>query len=102
MKQCKKCKTNNPEVVMVGKTCYTCILKQWPPKTKKQYRKYEEAVAIRLRLTTPLSDKKTALDIVRKVGLNNLQKVQDIIEGKIVKHMPGSTFYQRLCEELGE
>ena len=100
MKTCKKCKDNNTELVMVGKLCYLCILKKWPPKTRRQYRIYENAVAIRLRLTTPLSDQKTALEIVQKIGLDNLLKVQAVIDGKVVLHQPSNTFYQRLWDEL--
>ena len=102
MKTCKTCGKKHPEVVMVKKTRYLCILKKWPPKTRKQYRIYENAVAIRLRLTTPLDNQKDALTIVRKIGIDNLLKVQVIIDGKIISHTPGNTFYQRLIVELEE
>ena len=97
---CKTCKTQNPKNLMVRGVCPICILKKWPPKNMRQYRTYENAVAIRLRLTTPLSDQKTALAIVKKIGIDNLIKVQRVIDGKIVPHKPGGDFYQRLVEEL--
>lgn len=100
MKICKKCHTENPDIVMIKKTCYLCILKQWPPKTKKQYRRYENAVAMRLLLATPISSQKSAMDIVQKIGLDNLQKVQAVIDGEIVSHKPGNTFEQRLIDYL--
>ena len=100
MTTCKTCKEQNPDVVMIKNTCYLCILKKWPPKTRRQYRIYENAVAIRLRLTTPLSDQKSALKIVHKIGLDNLLRVQAVIDGKIVLRQPGVTFYQRLIEKL--
>jgi len=102
MKLCKKCHQQNPDIVMIKNTCYICVLKQWPPKTKKQYRRYENAVAVRLLLSTPISSQKSAMDIVRKIGLDNLLKVQSVIDGKIVKHMPRNTFEQRLIEVLDE
>lgn len=100
MKTCKKCGQQNPDIVMIKKVCYICVLKQWPPKTKKQYRRYENAVAMRLLLSTPISSQKSAVDIVRKIGLDDLLKVQSVIDGKIVKHEPRNTFEQRLIDEL--
>jgi hypothetical protein len=100
MKICKKCGKKNPDIVMIKKTCYICILKQWPPKNRKQYRKYENAVAIRLLLTTPISSQKGAMDIVRRIGINNLLKIQEIIDGVIVSHKPGNTFEQRLKDKM--
>jgi len=100
MKTCKICHKQNPDIVMIKKTCYICILQTWPPKTKKQYRIYENAVAIRLRLTTPIDNQKTALEIVRKVGLDNLLKMESIIKGEIVPHKPGYTFSRRLIDKL--
>lgn len=101
VKQCKICGQSFPDVCLVKKECYLCILKKWPPKTLKQKLRYVDAVGIRLRLTTPISNEADALKIVNMAGgLENLQKVQDIIEGKVVPHQPGSTFYQRLVEAL--
>ena len=97
---CKTCNTKYPEVCLIKKTCYICILKKWPPKTRRQYRIYENAVAIRLRLATPLDNQKDAVVIVKKIGLDDLMKVQAVIDGKIVSHKPGISFYQRLVDEL--
>ena len=100
MKTCKTCKTRYTEKLLIKKTCYLCILKQWPPKTRRQYRIYENAVAIRLRLTTPLDNQKDALKIVQKIGLDNLLMIEAVIDGEIVLHRPVNTFYQRLWDEL--
>lgn len=100
MKTCKKCHTEHADIVMIKNTCYLCILKQWQPKTKKQYRRYENAVAMRLLLTTPISSQKSAMAIVQRIGLDNLLKVQAIIDGEIASHNPCNTFEQRLKEEL--
>jgi hypothetical protein len=102
MKTCKKCHTQNPDIVMIKKVCYICVLKQWPPKTRKQYRIYENAVAVRLMLSTPISSQKSAMDIVRKIGLDNLLQVQGIIDGHAVSHKPANTYYQRLVDYLEE
>ena len=100
MKICKKCGTENPDIGMIKNTCYICVLKQWPPKTKKQYRRYENAVAMRLLLSTPISSQESAMTIVQKIGLDNLLKVQGIIDGWTVDFEPRNTFYQRLANEL--
>lgn len=102
MKICKICGKQNPDIVMIKKTCYLCVLQQWPPKTRKQYRTYENAVAMRLLLMTPISSQKVAVDIVRKVGLDHLLKMEKIIKGKIVSHEPRNSFVQRLKEALDE
>lgn len=102
MKTCKICGQSLPEVCMVTKKeCYLCILKKWPPKTLKQKLRYVDAVGVRLRLRTPISNQEDALKIVNQAGgLENLQKIQNIIDGKVIPHAPGNTFYQRLVEEL--
>ncbi len=99
-KKCCECGQPYPEGLFADKTCYICTLKKWPPKNRSQYRKYETAVAIRLRLTTPISTQNDAIGIVEKVGLDNLQTLQDIIDEKVVSYDPRNTFYQRLFDEV--
>ncbi len=96
------CKNHDsmPDVCMVTKkVCYVCILQKWPPITGKQIKRYKKAVSIRLALNTPLVVT-TAPAIVEKVGLNNLDLIQDIIDKKIIPHEPRNTFQRRITEYL--
>ena len=94
VKVCKKCGQVTSSVAMVGKKCYLCTLGEFPPKTNKQLIKYEKAVAIRMCLVTPLT-KVQGLKVTKMVGLEKLDVLQEVVEGKIVDHKPGATFYQR-------
>ncbi len=100
MKTCPKCGMKYPESFFIRKRCYVCVIQNWPPRTKRQMAEYEIACAIRLCFATPVSDRKKAVEIVRAVGLENLQKMQDIIDGKVVSFKPMLTFTQRLIEEV--
>lgn len=89
-----RCSMSFPKSLMVGKICYLCALNNWPPRTRKQLKDYEKAVSIRLSLVTPLTIDQGRI-ITKIVGLHNLQLLQDLIDGKMISHKPGATFYQR-------
>ena len=100
MSKCKIHGNEMPKVCMVTKTeCYICILNKWPPKSRKQEKQYKKAVSIMLALSSPLTVT-TAPPIVEKVGLDNLQLINDIIENKIIPHVPVNTFQHRLTDYL--
>ncbi len=89
-----KCGLSFHKNLMIGNKCYLCVLGQWPPKTRKQLKDYEKAVSIRLSLATPLNLSQGE-HVTKRIGLDKLQTLQDLIDGKIVGHKPNSTFYQR-------
>lgn len=97
-KNCK-CGLSFPKNLMVGKKCYICTLKMWPPKNQFHVKKYKKAVSIRLSLASPLNLKQSTV-IVDKLGLEKLMYIQQVIEGKIIPLKPNSTFYQRLINLL--
>lgn len=100
MSECKMHGRTMPESCMATKTeCYICTLQKYPPETRKQIKRYKKAVSISLALNSPLTVT-TAPAIVEKVGLNNLDLIQDIIDKKIIPHDPRNTFQRRITEYL--
>ena len=88
------CSLSFPKNLMIGEKCYICVLGEWPPRTRKQLKDYEKAVSVRLGLNSPLTVGQ-GTKLTKLVGLHNLQLLQEIVEGKVVKHKPNATFYQR-------
>ncbi len=101
MKQCKRCNEKLPDICFVDRrSCYLCILKTFPPKSWREYKKYRKAVAVQLMLSTPIYKKKDAFEIVDLVGLDNLETMFRIKIGTLVPFKPEETYMPRLVSKL--
>lgn len=95
---CPRCSMTVPRIMMVGKTCYFCILRN-PPKTLLGVNKYKKAVSIALSFATPLTYNQS-LEIVNSAGLKNINFLNDLQQGRRIPQKPASEYYGRVKEVI--
>lgn len=94
---CPTCQKDYPPSYIVGHNCYLCVLKDYPHRGFFKRIVYSKAVAVSLALSTPLTVKQ-ARKVVKKFGIDDMYRLVDLQNGKLVDKKPNSTFFKRVME----
>jgi len=94
---CQTCQKDYPPAYIVGNSCYLCVLKDYPHRGFFKRIVYRKAVAVSLALSTPLTVKQ-ARKVVKRFGIDDMYRLDDLQNGKLVDKKPNSTFFKRVME----